>query len=359
MIAKRYPLLFALNEEGSLVHVDKVENGQACKCTCPACGEALVAKQGKSDRIHHFAHASGKDCEHAYESSLHLAAKSILENSQNFVIPPIYVRFPLSNKESVLIQEETKIKIDQVKLEKRFDCVIPDVIVESDGKELFVEIFVTHRVDDEKLQKIKEAKISTLEIDLSDVDRNISLDELKSVLVTGTDKKTWVYNAKEELWYSYFLKSAIKLDVVSVEGMLGWRFVYDCPISERMWDKKKYASFHSDCSYCSYCIESHTDDNYILCSGKKRISDKDDFSTDSFKRQNKGLKKRYSDRLKHLEQSLRKGFSYWCPNCGCLLHEKTSKKGDYWGCSMYPQCRFVIWYNKESDSFESPHLKYK
>ena len=77
MATKRYPLLYAINQVGNLVHVDKVKNGQESKFTCPACGEDLVAKHGNSGRLHHFAHASGKDCEHAYESSLHLAAKQI------------------------------------------------------------------------------------------------------------------------------------------------------------------------------------------------------------------------------------------------------------------------------------------
>ena len=358
MATQRQPILFALDEDGEVKHIDEVARGEKCKCI--ACGERLIAKKGdRRLRIHHFAHAPGVDCEYGYESSLHLAAKSILEKVDKFIIPSIYVHFPLSNKEPILVQEETKIEISKVILEKRLSNVIPDIVICSGDKELFVEIFVTHRVDDEKLQKIKKEKISTIEIDLSDVDRSISLDELKSVLVTETDKKTWVYNAKEELWYSYFLKAARKLDVVSVEGMLGWRHVYVCPISERMWDKKKYADYQRDCSNCSYCIENHVNEHYVLCSGQQRISDKEDFSIDYFKRQNKGFKKHYSDRLESLEQSLRKGIVSICPNCGCLLQEKTSKKGDYWGCSMYPQCRFVIWYSKETDTFESPQIKYK
>lgn len=365
MATKRYPLLYAINQEGNLVHVDKVKNGQECKCKCPACGEDLVAKHGNSDRLHHFAHASGKDCEHAYESSLHLAAKHILEKAKGMVIPPIYVHFPLSKKDAVLIQEATTISFNRVILEQSFESFVPDVIAYQKNKDtgnetpLLVEIFVSHRVDDKKLQKVKEQKISTLEIDLSDTDRAVQMQELENILLHDTTKKKWIFNAKEELWYSYFLKAARKLDVVSVEGMLGWRHVYVCPISERMWDKKKYADYQRDCSNCSYCIENHVNEHYVLCSGQQRISGKEDFSIDYFKRQNKGFKKHYSDRLESLEQSLRKGIVSICPNCGCLLQEKTSKKGDYWGCSMYPQCRFVIWYSKETDTFESPQIKYK
>ena len=61
---------------------------------------------------------------------------------------------------------EKEIDIDYVKLENRFDDIIPDIVVDSGDEHFFIEIYVTHPIDDEKLKKLKEKKISTIEIDL-------------------------------------------------------------------------------------------------------------------------------------------------------------------------------------------------
>ena len=82
------------------------------------------------------------------------------------VIPPVYVEFPQSGKPEELISKGREISIDDVKLEKRFDDIIPDIVVYSGDKYFFIEIYVTHPIDDEKLKKLKEKNISTIEIDL-------------------------------------------------------------------------------------------------------------------------------------------------------------------------------------------------
>jgi hypothetical protein len=46
-----------LDANGRLVHVDTVENGLACGCRCPKCGESVIAKQS-DENAHHFAHRS-------------------------------------------------------------------------------------------------------------------------------------------------------------------------------------------------------------------------------------------------------------------------------------------------------------
>lgn len=143
-------------------------DGKDCGCVCPACGDELIARKGEK-RMHHFAHRSNEDCEYGYESSLHLAAKGILSRAKKMVIPPIYVEFPQSGKPKELISKEREISIDDVELEKRFDDIIPDIVVYSGDEHFFIEIYVTHPIDDEKLKKLKEKKISTIEIDLEPI----------------------------------------------------------------------------------------------------------------------------------------------------------------------------------------------
>ena len=74
------PLIYAIDAEGSLVHVDSVANGGACACVCPSCKQPLVAKNAGSVLIHHFAHQRGS-CKWAAEAAVVLVAESILRES--------------------------------------------------------------------------------------------------------------------------------------------------------------------------------------------------------------------------------------------------------------------------------------
>lgn len=163
-MTKHSKLIYAL-KDANIVSIADVPSGKKCGCVCPACGGELIAHKGQK-RMHHFAHRSNEDCEYGYESSLHLAAKDILSRAKKMVIPPVYVEFPQSGKPKELISMEKEISIDDVELEKRFDDIIPDIVVYSGDKYFFIEIYVTHPIDDEKLKKLKEKKISTIEIDL-------------------------------------------------------------------------------------------------------------------------------------------------------------------------------------------------
>lgn len=81
-------LTYAINTERQLVHVDSVPNGIACKCICPCCGAALVAKNNGETVVPHFAHASGASCNGALESELHLLAKDIIAKDKCVMLPP-------------------------------------------------------------------------------------------------------------------------------------------------------------------------------------------------------------------------------------------------------------------------------
>ena len=153
-------------KDGVITNVEYVQRGIKCGCVCPACGEPLVAKKGVK-RMHHFAHSTGHNCEYGYESSLHLACKEILSKAKKITIPPVYVTFPDTNKKDELVCSAKEIEIEKVELEQRFRDIIPDVVVYTGRKKFFIEIYVTHSIDNNKLQKLKEANISTIEIDLS------------------------------------------------------------------------------------------------------------------------------------------------------------------------------------------------
>ena len=131
-------LIYAL-KDGNIVSIDEVQSGKNCGCVCPACGDELIARKGEK-RMHHFAHRSNEGLRIWIRSpSLHLAAKDILSRSEKMVIPPVYVEFPQSGKPKELISKEREISIDDVELEKRFDDIIADIVVDSGDEHFFIE----------------------------------------------------------------------------------------------------------------------------------------------------------------------------------------------------------------------------
>lgn len=328
MAKKQLNLTYAL-KDGVITSISNVESGLKCGCVCPACGELLVAKKG-AKMMHHFAHHAGHNCEYGYESSLHLAAKDILSRAKRIVTPPVFVKFPDSYKKEELVFEEREINIDRVELEKRYNDIIPDIVIYAGGKQFFVEIFVTHRIDDEKLEKLRKANISTIEIDLSKKSETITTEELTAILLGNNDEKKWKYNVVAQRYLQRFYKVADKRKLVS-RGLAV--HVDNCPIKSRMWKGKPYANFIDDCLYCEYCISSKSKDE-MLCSGRLRIATIRDFEIPEYQRI-----KESNDKIDILKENTFVAGN--CPNCGGKLVERKSRYGTFWGCSNYPHCRFT------------------
>ncbi len=328
MANKQLNLIYAL-KDGVIVNVSDVESGLKCGCICPACGEPLVAKKG-TKMMHHFAHHTGHNCEYGYESSLHLAAKHILSKAKKFVIPPVYLRFDNSYKKDELICEAKEITIDKVELEKPFDGIIPDIVIYAGNKQLFVEIYVTHKIDDKKLDKLKKADISTIEINLSKKNSTITTEELKGLLLNDSEEKTWKYNSLANKQLKRFYSIADKRKIISRGYAL---HIDNCPIKSRIYRGKPYANFTDDCLYCKYFISNENDDT-ILCSGRLRISEIKDFSIPE--------EKRIKDSNNEIEDLKENAFYAGnCPNCGGRLVERDGQFGHFWGCKNYPHCRFI------------------
>ena len=63
--------------------------------------------------------------------------------------------------------KKREINIDRVELEKRYNDIIPDIVIFAGGRQFFVEIFVTHCIDDVKLEKLKKQTFLPLKLILS------------------------------------------------------------------------------------------------------------------------------------------------------------------------------------------------
>jgi hypothetical protein len=179
-------------KEGQLLHISDVEKGLNCECVCPSCGHPLVARKGEKI-IHHFAHHKGKECEYGLETTLHLAAKEILAEHKRIILPEVKLDMN-DHSNRWIISKEKEIGFDEVILESYQNGVIPDVLVYVNGKPLMIEITVTHKTDEEKIQKVRKRGISILEIDLSRYKRDISYEELEKEIIHTTHNKNWLTN---------------------------------------------------------------------------------------------------------------------------------------------------------------------
>lgn len=180
-------LTFGMNN-GRLIHISEAKNGQSCDCKCPHCKNELIARQGQK-KSWCFAHKSTEECEYSQESALHQFAKEILAKYLKIKVPS-----PLPKK-----YKDTYISFDKVELEKRLGNIIPDVLLYKgqppNESLLLVEIKVTHAVDDIKLNKLKEAGLSAIEIDLSDIDfQKYDKESIEDLIIHKVNKKCWLYN---------------------------------------------------------------------------------------------------------------------------------------------------------------------
>lgn len=101
------------------------------------------------------------------------------------------------------MSEAKSIPIDNVMLEKRIELsdgsyITPDVVVETFGRQLIIEVKVTHAVDETKIGKLIDEGLSAIEIDLSGFRLSV-LEEVERAVLTTVSQKKWLYNHKGAL----------------------------------------------------------------------------------------------------------------------------------------------------------------
>lgn len=294
-------MLYALDADDKLVHVDSVPNGLECGCTCPACHGKMIAKNGGDIYRHHFAHDGGEECQNGIETSLHILAKEIIAKGISVRFPATFFTLTTCWNQMIRrreyrgvykgmakvalkkisntyrISDEIDIKPDSVKLEYRVGNVIPDVVLEWKGRPLIVEIFVSHAVDQEKKQKLKKLGIPAIEINLSEIDRDVDEEFLTQAIKDGRFTE-WVHAPRRDAIedkYIELLKNPWFLDPARTREELQendhWidnGKVEDPPCAEH----SKFKTGEVDglrvmprkwCRDCPFCMELGED--YVIC----------------------------------------------------------------------------------------------
>lgn len=252
--------------DNKLVHINSIEKGGICDCVCPHCEQPLVAKKGKV-KEHHFAHLFKGYCQCAYETMLHILAKEIIERNKVITLPEVVVNFDSNRRPLCLFNSQT-IPIESVVLEKKEGDIIPDLIVNYRGTKLLLEIYVTHKLDEEKIEYLSNKEISCIEIDLSKAPRDLDYDSIKNLVLNETSNKSWIYNKKSNAKKVNLLNRAKEKSIIfsANKGAYGSErkhLVDSCPILMEKGYLDTRADAYWDCLYCDNCISFG--DNSILC----------------------------------------------------------------------------------------------
>ncbi|MCC6612679.1 MAG: hypothetical protein IT320_04315 [Anaerolineae bacterium] len=133
------------------------------KAYCPVCEQPVTLKLGKQ-RVHHFAHRPEDVCSATEpETALHLNCKyHIYQQLQSAkeVYASISCRDCGTRKPMMWKQDW-----DTVEVEHKMDSLRPDIAILQDGKVIgAIEIFVTHAVNEEKVQQLQNQGIDWIEI---------------------------------------------------------------------------------------------------------------------------------------------------------------------------------------------------
>jgi hypothetical protein len=200
----------ALDANGQVVYIQDALSGLACNCICAECGRRLVAKRGEI-KIHHFAHEAKSDCVGGAMTALHRAAQDLLLQEKVFTVPAYgasaryvseFTGQPYTKEVNVSpravslddVRDEVVMRseLDGAGIEK----IIPDIILYAGGRQLIVEIFVTHRSTPEKISWLKKHNRSAVEIDLSGfIGTEFTREELRQEVVFSVQNKVWLFNS--------------------------------------------------------------------------------------------------------------------------------------------------------------------
>ena len=170
------------------------------------------------------------------ETLLHREVKAILEQAATIATPGLEIHLTRNPPEEFAgewadntvrktwLTAPRELEIDEVRLERRLGRIVPDVIANLGGRQIYtqggtltevddvfdedaedrfslawpltllIEVTVTHHIDDEKLRRIRELDLPTLEIDLSTLGGRVTLEGLRELVVKQTVGKRWVHH---------------------------------------------------------------------------------------------------------------------------------------------------------------------
>lgn len=186
--------------DGQFVSPEDVSRGLACNCVCPECGDPVQARHG-TERAWHFAHSTSSDCVGAYEKSVHEAAKQLLRDRKELLLPVLSVTveavdaFNRLLRESETIFGAKRVNLEACKYGQVFGDVKPDLVGTLRERRLLIEVTVFHRLMPDKQERLEKTGLAILEIDLNEFrTMQATRERLEAALFTREDNRRWVWH---------------------------------------------------------------------------------------------------------------------------------------------------------------------
>ena len=179
-------------KDGKIVHIKDVRSGLKCNCYCanPDCGSKMIARKGNI-RAHHFAHYEKGDCGISYESALHKLAKEIIQEKKQIRLKPFTCKVDKYGIQELI--PENDFIAQEVMVENSCGKYKVDLLLKSCTQELIVEIFVSHKTEDDKINYFKKNNLSAIEIDLSGlIEKQYEREKIKDIVLNDISKQTWL-----------------------------------------------------------------------------------------------------------------------------------------------------------------------
>lgn len=214
--------VYAANIENDVIHISEAESGRK-GYYCLGCKGIMQAKRSQK-RKEHFAHdpqnkKSNIPCTYSDESYRHKLAKEILQIIKKIKVPAVY-KYPPKGFEGRAnkLQDAKFIIADEVSIEliffededglihngknintepgsNKYLLIRPDVTFfdSNENPILFIEIVATHKVDVDKITKLKQIGIDTVQVTIP----KESPEAIQNTFFY-TERTKWIYNNEYE-----------------------------------------------------------------------------------------------------------------------------------------------------------------
>ncbi len=243
--------VYALDVKDKYIYISDAKSGKN-GYFCIGCKAELVAVKGEINRQHfrHYADdiALANRCQYKDETYRHQLAKDILQRLKKIKVPTTLKFPPESTKNGYILQKSHVIEAHSVEIElsffednqgnvvhgKNFEgdtdkhfLIKPDVtFLNKEGNPiLFIELVATHKVDKEKLFKIRLLGIDTVEVSIP----KDSAENIEKAFLTTTHTK-WLYNYEQA--NALYAPSLNSEEVSSIDGfekrILEFDETYEC-----------------------------------------------------------------------------------------------------------------------------------
>lgn len=178
-----------------LLFIKDVANGLKCNCVCPRCGGTLVAKNNpKNKKEAHFAHYQEDGmCNNtgARMSALHRLAQEVIREESKIMLPAYKKKLVQKDAQSIMFDEVTLEEVckDEISI-RRPDCIGK---VQSKGINIWIEIYCTNPINDERRADIICKNQYCIEINFSDLlGTDYTKESVKERLLNSFDDREWI-----------------------------------------------------------------------------------------------------------------------------------------------------------------------